>query len=141
MVALDKLSSEQWDNLSILSIINGFPLQDVHVVTTRSHYLDLIYLEATEMSLNAGHSLNAFAIVEAAKLVRNSGNIFVRESVEISSTNITVYVDTDQIDEDAVTHALQLLSEAFEHLTGESGTVNFGQPLEYDLGEPLLALH
>ena len=141
MVSTNLLSPAQWDMLSVQSIIEGKPLDRVHVITTHSDYVDRIYLAAVDACIAIDASLSIDAITECALSIAQCGNITVRERVDVQGDAITVYVDAREIDELAVSRCINLLAHALDALDGQTGEVEFGHHLEYDIMQPSMAYH
>lgn len=140
MIALQPQTKIDWPELYMVAEASREPFMDMRIVTAKSEFV----MVNGDMAYTHRPSIEGIADYNKAVLNAMSINaIAVQERVTINEDGeITVVVNTDQVDDDATWAALDLVARAMDELDGESGTVQFGAPLTFTPSEiPWLVLH
>ena len=125
-----QLSNDFWSNVIITAAGDNETFDDVKVVTLRSYWSDMVY----DMAYHAG--ANHPTRQAALNIINTEPAPWLYEHVVIAPDGITVVLDIDTIDDDAIFKSMWALSQAVDQLDGCYGTVNVGngrQMLETDL--------
>lgn len=105
---------------------------DVHILTTKGHFLDrIMHLISPELISSGSDD----AIYNQAASLINSTTITVSEFVDFTSTPLTVCINADQITDDQVFQAADMVIEAISKQNGARGIVSFGTPTTYSVEE------
>lgn len=102
---------------------------DIHVITTKGHFLEQILHELPYETL----IMDDKVIESCVKNAINTSHIEVYEFVDFSTTPITVCIDTETINEETVAFAAERLVEALEACSERKGVYKFGNAITYTL--------
>lgn len=120
--------SSAWSNILTYAVDTQEPTEKVRIITLKSYFVDCVYdLALQKFSVEAPEIVRAHAAV----LITTSPPK-VREFVNISHTGITVAVDRDVIDEQAINYAMTLVGQSMDILT-YYGIVKFGDDKSFTL--------
>jgi hypothetical protein len=78
----------------------------VHIVTTKSAFVDKAQEMAMDMALVSGGDVAPDKIMEMTKSIISLGGLWVCESVEVVGDEIFVSIDVDVIDDDTIWEVL-----------------------------------
>ncbi len=134
-LVLDNSLHSDWSYFAYQSIQTGYPLTDVHVVTSKSHYNDLIHLAAVDSLIEEGEPLTMEAIIATAMKAADDVDIFTTEKVMVGADGITVFINAEYIDAAIVPSVCQMVSIALDELDGKFGEVEFSSPMQFVLPE------
>jgi len=138
-VALNK-SAAEWAYFAYQSIETGYPLQDVHVITARSHYIDSVCIAAAETLLEAGEFPTMSAIIAIAD--QQAQSMYTAEKVVVNAEGVMVFINVEEIDDQCIPTVCSMVQEALDQLDGAYGEITFGKPLQFSVEKELqLAYH
>lgn len=132
-----------WTGLVFAADCDKEPHQDVHIITAKSEYIKLAYdLAVDELNNNPTLINNPAKIDPIAANHINNGDICVCEHVSISRSGITVCINVENITDDNMWKALDMVATALDQLDDGYGEVTFGDKLTFSTTElPLFYRH
>lgn len=117
-------SNDFWSSVVIAAAGTNEAFDEVQVVTLRSIWTD----QVCDAVINLiGIVNNPVDLLEhATRWIESRPPQYLHEQVTISDDGITVVLDVDEVDDDAVFKAMQAISQAMETLDGCHGTAVVG---------------
>ncbi len=106
---------------------------DVRLVTIKSEYLNAVQEQAIDIVGCCDETL----MREAAKQIVLNKQISIKEYVTVNNKgDIKVAIMSDQVDSvDAWMRSLDLVSQALSQLNGQSGTIEFGESIYFNVSD------
>jgi hypothetical protein len=121
-----------WADILLAADAASEPFQDVHVVTLKSYFLDVVYEQAINEVISTGFKFTEPVIRSIARMIIEKYPPSVSERVIFSSDgHITVVVDVPQVDDDTVFKVMEMLSTATKG--NMTGTVELGFQRTYGI--------
>ena len=108
------------------------PFQDIYVITTKGHFLDLLMQDMPYALIAKGDDVNINAKVSF--LIQHS-DIQVREFVDFTTTPPTVCVNASTVGEDEIYKAFELISKAIDINSGPMGKWSAAYSITYCLSD------
>ena len=105
--------------------------QDAYIITAKSKYVDMAF----DIAGRNRDVVTDTNFMEAAARIINHQDYSVHESVEVKSDGISVCINSESINEEAETKALNMVVEALRQLDGKHGVIYFGPPLHFSTTE------
>lgn len=120
-----------WADLYLMAESEAEPFADVRVVTARSEFDRLV---AEQLF----HYSEKYPFDTALVL-----DVEVRESVTLSTSGeFSVVIHADEVSDDAVWKAMDMVAEAMDKLDGNAGVVYFSAPIRFTKqSNPSIVLH
>lgn len=120
-----------WPDVYFTAEANRERFEDVNIVTLKSHLTEQAYDQAIH---EVGIS-NETKLRHRVNTILNSGQLRVTEHVEVRQDSIRVVVDCENIDDETVWVALDMVASALDKLQGKLGTVNFSGFKSYTVSD------
>lgn len=125
---MKQLSPNFWTNLYFTAEATRDQFDHVHVVTLKSHYLDLIY----DLAIKEVGILDDAKLLTRVKEIVDSGEVLVCEHVNFSTPHTTVVINRESITDDTIMEAAELVRMALDLDTGgDRGVVNLGEMVSF----------
>lgn len=132
------LHETDWPQLVLTAASLHEPFDEVRITTLLSVFEKKAYAEAQLRLQRGGAPVNAHTVKQLAKVLVRQGQIEVRESVTVTGEKISAAINTRNLKDDEVTwQALKMVAETLDQLDGESGVIEFGEPVKF----PITSLH
>jgi hypothetical protein len=111
----NQLHNTFWADVVLAAEAASETFEDVHVVTLRSYFLDVVYDQAILRFLDTGKAWDEAEITAIATLIIETSPPKVSERVIFSDDGlITVVIDVPKITNETVFPAMSLLSKAYD---------------------------
>ena len=124
-----------YNRLVFAAIAECEPFQDVDAITLKGEFAKKVEAAAVARVVDQRKALTASNIATELAYVFKHNNIVVQEAVHHTESGLSVVINSEAVDDEAISRAVMLVQQALDQLDGRYGTVKFGEPISFTPSE------